>query len=61
MIRHGVNLKNKVFYLSAVSPVKKKVLETMGVNVFEPPRVFVDKEDYLAQYMWALDFVDANR
>lgn len=60
MMRQGISIHNKVFYLASVSPGKHKILNTMGVIVVEPPIEYVKKDNYWAQYMWALDFVESN-
>jgi len=58
MRRQGIKIKNTIFFIAAIPPGKRKVLETMDVVVVEPPREYVEKHNYFALYMWALDFVE---
>lgn len=54
LIRQGVALNNHVYYCGTVEPGKRKLLETLDVEIVEPSNW---ADDYATQYISELDKV----
>lgn len=58
LMRQGVEIHNRVCYCGQVDPGKRRLLETMSVEIIEPdPKA----GNYYNQYMSLIDQIDRNR